>query len=471
MFSLIPRIVTTLILWFIVAYYLISNEVRHNKENIEVKIKATEKSLSTISSLRAATSMADYRANKNLEDLMSDIFRNMPWSVGAHFTVEGEVRCFFSKIEKGVLWKDFQTGSKRDRYEKECMPLSSGEVCLFYDTHLMINNDSIFESISIKNFKIQSYSLSLKGVTYKLGGPLILAFLVIFLVFFLLYDFVSLFRGSLSFFSQISLDNPSEINVDVFFLKSLGEKIRNAALKAIETEKRKRIAELEYSKARDEINVIVMSARQVAHDSLSSWHFLDIIISDIDAMNTEENFIQTGLREFLCSLDNKIKGLNRYKNLADGVLRDLLELGDEIPINRVAFDIKPSIEGVISLVSGSYFGGDRFWVNLDHKSIVLADKSMDRVFLNLIKNCHEAAPFRHRVHISSSDTPDGVLVKVGNTGSSFCRRKEGGHGLGLIICEKILNLHSSKLFSTEISNGVEFSFLIPKIFKENEICS
>lgn len=332
MLSLLPRIITSSLLWFMVAYYLINNEVFHNKENIEVKIKATEKSLETISSLRAASSMADYRANKNLEDLMSDLFKNMPWTVGANFIAEGEVRCFFSKFENRVLWRDFQEGSTKHKYQKECAPLSSGDICLFYDPNLMINDESIFESISIEKFKIRNYSISTKKVTSKFGGPLILALLIIFIINFLLFDFVSLFRGSLSFFSQLSSDNPKEIHVDVFILKNLKLKLRNAALKAIETERRKRIAELEYEKARDKVNVVVMSARQVAHDSLSSWHFLDIITSDIASMKNEENFTNLNFISFICSIENKIHVLNRYKNLADGVLRDLLELGDDIPL-------------------------------------------------------------------------------------------------------------------------------------------
>ncbi len=454
------RLLFILLLWLCYFFVLIDNERDHALQSVIGKIKATENSIETVTNLRSAIAMADFRANKNLEELLSDIFLKLPWFIGASYVVNGELRAFFGREGYDLPWEEFKFKNQTNGYPSICKKLSDGSLCIIYDPNVMISDWAIIGSVEIKNHKIINTSLSWKKVIDDLWVWIIISLVSFLLIGLLLADLVALFYGALLFFSQFSSGRVCKTEIPVVFLTKQRKQLQEAAIYAIEKEEKKRNAEIEAAKAKERIKGIVLSARQTAHDSLSAWQFLDLIEMDLSKVEAKTFEKQENL--FL-SINEKITSMGRYRELAEGLLRDLLELEDRKFIKQVIFDVNSFVFSTIDLVRGSYFGTERFNVDLKHTKIPFVDVSISRVFLNIIKNCHEAAPMGHLVYIKSEDHKKGVVVTIGNSGSKLPKNYNSpkNHGLGLIICESILEKHGSKLISMNTHTGVEFSFVLP----------
>ncbi|HNR51078.1 MAG TPA: ATP-binding protein [Deltaproteobacteria bacterium] len=110
--------------------------------------------------------------------------------------------------------------------------------------------------------------------------------------------------------------------------------------------------------------------------------------------------------------------------------------------------------------------------------LVWADPGMiEQVILNLITNAAEAMKdmqTRKKLMISSSSSESRVTVAVSDSGpgvpSSLARKifdpfvttKENSTGIGLSLCQRIINDHGGIMkVSTSIMGGAEFMFTIP----------
>ncbi|MDB5740153.1 MAG: sensor signal transduction histidine kinase [Alphaproteobacteria bacterium] len=166
--------------------------------------------------------------------------------------------------------------------------------------------------------------------------------------------------------------------------------------------------------------------------------------------------------------------------LAGGIIRSLREFIDKRETTRKPEDIGNVLED--SLTLSLYVGAEgrdkietRFAPGLP---LVMIDKvQIQQVLLNLVRNALEAMkdmPDGRLVIAAGTDEPGFIAVSVSDTGPGlapevagrlfqpFTTTKETGMGVGLSICQSIVESHGGKIWSTpNTPQGVIFHFKLP----------
>ncbi|MCX6648597.1 MAG: HAMP domain-containing sensor histidine kinase [Candidatus Bathyarchaeota archaeon] len=106
--------------------------------------------------------------------------------------------------------------------------------------------------------------------------------------------------------------------------------------------------------------------------------------------------------------------------------------------------------------------------------IMLDIGKIRRVFTIVLKNAVEAMPNGGMLHVSTRIDGDGVVVKVGDTGTgipeqirdkifiAFGAKKRGGYGLGLAAAKRTVEAHGGAIsFETETGKGTTFTVSLP----------
>lgn len=117
--------------------------------------------------------------------------------------------------------------------------------------------------------------------------------------------------------------------------------------------------------------------------------------------------------------------------------------------------------------------------DLTHNSTVYADRQrLEQVLMNLLSNAIKYSPKEENVIVEVSNLNDEVLVTVRDFGigipageeknifKRFYRSKDvstniSGFGLGLYICESIVNRHGGKIWIEREEKGTLFCFTLP----------
>lgn len=140
-------------------------------------------------------------------------------------------------------------------------------------------------------------------------------------------------------------------------------------------------------------------------------------------------------------------------------------------------DINAAIEATVELI-GPQFMSSGVSVQKKYGSglpqIKMDEKLMQEVFLNLLRNAHEAMPHGGSITISTYTDGDFLRADFQDTGSGigeddmrrifdpFFTTKETGTGLGLSVCYGIMKLHGGELrYSSEQGKGTRASVLLP----------
>jgi PAS domain S-box-containing protein len=174
-----------------------------------------------------------------------------------------------------------------------------------------------------------------------------------------------------------------------------------------------------------------------------------------------------GRDETICA-DNReiLSGLVGEVNRLDMLLRDYLSLSSRrnAPITKV--DLWQVIEDVRRLMRGAREGEGKETINSVGRGVeVLADyEGMRHVVLNLIRNALEASPPGGRVncHALSGERDVRLIVEDEGPGlaapavecvQSFFTTKKNGTGLGLTVCQKIVQAYFGTLTLENIEGG------------------
>lgn len=141
-------------------------------------------------------------------------------------------------------------------------------------------------------------------------------------------------------------------------------------------------------------------------------------------------------------------------------------------------DINQSLEFVAKLLEHQYS-----LVNIkilkdyaaDLPRVMVDEKQMHEVFMNLIKNAAEAMPHGGTITLSTRAEKSGLIVDISDTGMGipekiigeimdpFFTTKEHGTGLGLAVCYGIMKAHDGDLkVKSEVGKGTTVSVILPR---------
>jgi two-component system sensor kinase FixL len=220
-------------------------------------------------------------------------------------------------------------------------------------------------------------------------------------------------------------------------------------------------------------NMMGMMASTIAHELNQP------LTATINYMRAARRTITAEAANFERTVDFLDRAVNEAK-LAGGIIRSLREFIGKRESGRNREDINVVVEESISL---SLLGGHgrkvRARVELGPLlPLVLIDKiQIEQVLLNLIRNAVEAigdqsdGELRIATH---RDDPEFICVSVSDTGPGlapeiaqqlfqpFVTTKDNGMGVGLTICQSIIEAHGGTIWSEPVvPQGVTFRFRLP----------
>jgi signal transduction histidine kinase len=113
----------------------------------------------------------------------------------------------------------------------------------------------------------------------------------------------------------------------------------------------------------------------------------------------------------------------------------------------------------------------------DHEIVLLncGGNQLKQVFINIMKNAFDAMPTGGKLFIIARKKTDSVVIQfidegigmsdevLAKLGEPFFTQKEGGHGLGIMMCNKIIDAHNGKLeIQSKVGGGTNFTIHLPK---------
>ncbi len=173
-----------------------------------------------------------------------------------------------------------------------------------------------------------------------------------------------------------------------------------------------------------------------------------------EIMLTELERINYIVSEFMVIAKPKVVQFE-HKDITDILLNVISLLGSQAIMNNVQIETQ--------LLTKS------FLIDCD-------ENQLKQVFINVLKNGIEAMPDggeitvtvqdidRHHIQISFKDQGCGIPAEViDNIGLPFFTTKEKGTGLGLMVCNKIIENHNGEFrIESEIHKGTTIHILLPK---------
>lgn len=225
----------------------------------------------------------------------------------------------------------------------------------------------------------------------------------------------------------------------------------------------------------EKLKDMVQVARCLAHELGNS---LSSIRSTLQFIK-EEKVKEKGT-DIAADINLMMDSVNKMTELLESLL-DFNHFG------RYQFN-RQCIHGVINrtiALIGKEAGRRHIVVDIDFSEDVpsswIDKRQMEYVFLNLLKNAIESIQEGGRIWIKTFLSPEtseekegAVIVEIGDTGigipeenlkyvfKPFFSTKKGGHGLGLYICQQIVERHNGKITVTsDKGRGSVFTITFP----------
>lgn len=216
----------------------------------------------------------------------------------------------------------------------------------------------------------------------------------------------------------------------------------------------------------------------VAHDLRSPFQGLlgmsNILVDEDEDLTTEER------NQFLKKLDEGLKA--QYRLLDDLLAWSRVQRG-VIEYNPELNDLAADIQEVIIFFNNSL---EKKKLKIEHpfnESLMINyDKNIiATVVRNLLSNAIKFSYEGNTIYISATNSSNEIVVSIKDTGFGISKEnadklfkidshfsmlgtmKEGGTGLGLILCKELIEKHGGKIWvESELDKGSIFYFSIPK---------
>jgi signal transduction histidine kinase len=112
--------------------------------------------------------------------------------------------------------------------------------------------------------------------------------------------------------------------------------------------------------------------------------------------------------------------------------------------------------------------------NKDYIPLHCGGNQLKQVFINIMKNAFDAMPSGGSLYIKARIEHEFVIIQfidegigmseevVTKLGEPFFTQKEGGHGLGIMMCKKIIETHHGRLeIQSTVGKGSTFTIYLP----------
>ncbi len=323
----------------------------------------------------------------------------------------------------------------------------------------------------LKNIQTIS-SLNLEGMSIGVYDEIIQDQNVLYALFFLLIFLIT------SVLSGIYL-----IHSSIFLpLRKITEYVKDRAQIIIEHKDKNELNILmetfktycETFERQTQLVVIAKATQMIAHDIKKPFISISILLKLMESTND-----QNDLKNIVDRYSHQIKII---LSKVDNLLRDILDSGRDFTIKKTEIDIasiaKRSVDSVLLFNTNNKIS---FTYDISHTLPVFGDEGkLGRVFENILSNAIEAAKIRNsEIWINSKNllvnNKEFIQICIGNSGEIisendidhifepfFSRKKNGGIGLGLSICKKIILLHGGRIWCESTSNtGTIFYIELP----------
>ncbi|MDI1319267.1 MAG: ATP-binding protein, partial [bacterium] len=214
------------------------------------------------------------------------------------------------------------------------------------------------------------------------------------------------------------------------------------------TSEKKSTAELIES---EKISSILLLAAGVAHELGNPLNSLTI---HLQLIGRKLKKLQ-GSKE-AASLEESIRICQDEVTRLDGIIRNFLEAIRPRPPDLAEVNVVEVIEDVLRF-QGKEIEDRGLAIDGELPAstpVIMADRNqLKQVFFNLLKNAMEAMPAGGKLSITARADDDSVFILIADTGGGiktedlaklfapYPTTKEGGHGLGLMIVQRIMRDH------------------------------
>lgn len=164
---------------------------------------------------------------------------------------------------------------------------------------------------------------------------------------------------------------------------------------------------------------------------------------------------------------------------AAAILEKTMMLASETPMKKEKHSLDLLLDNVFICI-GRDFKKDKIQVIqevAEHIEIRADGVAIQQVFMNLILNARHAMLERGgQLKISAEETVDGTSIQISDTGCGiepdmlkkiftpfYTSGKDGGNGLGLAFCRKVIEAHSGFItVESDPGCGTRFKIMLPK---------
>lgn len=224
----------------------------------------------------------------------------------------------------------------------------------------------------------------------------------------------------------------------------------------------------------EKISSIMMLAAGVAHELGNPLNSINIHLQLIRRQIAK-------LEEILAreKIDKAVNVCSNEVERLDGIVKHFLEAIKPSNPNFDDLDLMEVLEEVLEFVSQELQdGGLKAEIILGEKRLprVSADRDqIKQVFFNIVKNAMEAMNDGGALKMSAHADDDDVYLLFADTGAGidqesmarlfqpYFSTKKGGHGLGMMICQRIMREHGGKIgIDSHKGKGTVVSLQFPR---------